>query len=62
MAEIKIDGEVYREMKIKNLIVDGKEQNGFVISADQLKGKNQIQVTIETEPNIETPEPIKENK
>lgn len=53
MADVTIDGKVYKEVKIKNLIVDGKDQSGFVLSADQLKGKDQIQVTIEAEPKLE---------
>ncbi|HBJ1652182.1 hypothetical protein [Clostridium botulinum] len=56
MSEIKIDGEVYKEMKIKNLIVDGKLQNGFSLLADQLEGKSEIHVTIEAEPTIKVPE------
>lgn len=53
MADVTIDGKIYKEVKIKNLIVDGKEQSGFVLAADQLKGKDQVQVTIEAEPKIE---------
>lgn len=53
MADVTIDGKVYKEVKIKNLIVDGKEQSGFVLAADQLKGKDQVQVTIEAEPTLE---------
>ncbi|GAA0076328.1 hypothetical protein UT300005_07060 [Clostridium sp. CTA-5] len=60
MAEIKIDGEIYKEMKIKNLIVDGKEQCGFVLSADQLAGKSELHVTIEAEPDIETPKELEQ--
>lgn len=56
MSEITIDNEVYKEVKIKNLIVNGKSQDGILITADQLKGKDQIQVTIETEPIIENAE------
>lgn len=50
MSEIVLEGKSYKEIKISNLIIDGKEQNTLLILPEQLKGKSQVKVTIQTEP------------
>lgn len=50
MSEIVLEGKSYKEVKISNLIIDGKEQDTLLILPEQLKGKSQIKVTIQTEP------------
>ncbi|NFG23113.1 hypothetical protein FDB23_00135 [Clostridium botulinum] len=55
MSEIIINGQVYKEKKIKTLIVNGTPQESMVLSANQLKGQEKLHVNIETEPTVETP-------
>ncbi|MDR5585908.1 MULTISPECIES: hypothetical protein [Clostridium] len=55
MSEIIINGQVYKEKKIKNLVVNGTPQSSIILSADQLKGQDKLHVNIETEPTVETP-------
>ncbi|WP_192875392.1 hypothetical protein [Clostridium taeniosporum] len=56
MSEITINGQVYKEKKIKSLVVNGKEQNSMIISAEQLKGQDKLHVNIETEPTVDNQE------
>jgi len=44
-----IDGQVYKEVKINKLVINGKEKNGCIISADENNGDDEINVTIITE-------------
>lgn len=43
-----IDGQEYNEVEIEKLIINGKEQDGFVISAEQTKGISELNVTLQT--------------
>lgn len=52
MAEVIINGDVYKEVPIKSLIVEGESQSGFTLSSEQLKGKDKLHLTIETEEQI----------
>ena len=44
-----INGKVYKELKIKKLVINGQEKNGCIISAEENNGDNEIIVTIITE-------------
>lgn len=41
-----IDGEVYKELKIKKLVVNGKEINGCIIPAEETSGVDELRVGI----------------
>lgn len=46
---MEIDNKDYKEVKIKKMVVDGKEQDGNMIYAKDTKDKQQLYVTIYTE-------------
>ncbi|WP_070001154.1 hypothetical protein [Cellulosilyticum sp. I15G10I2] len=46
---IEIDGKTYQEVKIKKLVINGKEQHGQIISADAADNAQEISVTIYTQ-------------
>lgn len=39
----------YKEVKIDKMVVNGKEQQGSIISADDTKGKNELNVKVYTQ-------------
>ncbi|MDR3594084.1 hypothetical protein [Clostridium sp.] len=44
-----INGQVYKEVKIDKLIINGKEKSGCIISAEENNGEDELIVTIVTE-------------
>ena len=58
---MEIDGEIYREVKIDKLIINGKEQQGQIIPADATIGKQEINVTVYTQ-HLNTEDQIQEEK
>ena len=43
------NGQVYKEVKINKLVVNGKEKSGCIISAEENNGEDELIVTIVTE-------------
>lgn len=43
----------YKEVQIKEMLIDGKKQEGNIITIDNTKGKQEINVTVYTQ-DIET--------
>lgn len=62
MSEITINGQVYKEKKIKNLVVNGTPQSSMILSANQLKGQEKLHVNIETEPTSDAKSAESDNK
>ncbi|MGL5615039.1 MAG: hypothetical protein ACRDD2_02245 [Sarcina sp.] len=64
MSEVTIDGKKYKELKIKNLIINGEIKEGFTVDPEQLDGHGKVQVTIEAEKsepeNVESVENLEE--
>lgn len=50
---IEIDGKTYKEVKINKLIINGKEQGSQIISADETKSNQELNVTIYTQEQLE---------
>lgn len=47
--QIEIDGKTYKEVKINKLVINGKEQQGQIISSDTTDHVQEINVTIYTQ-------------
>lgn len=44
-----INGQVYKEVKINKMVINGKEKDGCIISAEENNGEDELIVTIVTE-------------
>lgn len=55
---MKLNGKEYKEVKIKKMIINGKEQEGSIIKAEDTTDKQELNITLYTQ-NSET---VVENK
>ena len=51
----EINDTKYQEVKINKMIINGKEQAGNIINAEDTRGKQELNVTVYTRSIAETP-------